>query len=1010
METSGLIQSVHVFVASPSDVTDERKSLREIVAELNGPLRRKGWEISLLGWEDRGPTGGRAQADINEDVNRCDVFLGIAWKRWGRPTGEHSSGFAEEWAIARDRHKRSGRPDLWLYFKKVPEDAGEDDELRAIRGLRKEVEDGELAFYKTFEDTAEFAQLLRMRLLEEVLDRSGLTRTDLGGLALDWAAAYHQEPVALLPDGSNRGALADELEHSRPEDAAKLLADLADDAEERGFESVAEGLRVRACRVWIGAGDSEAAVALLRALLRRHIWELRLDDAGMLLRQLRDDMPPELASEVRGWTACVGALENPIQTAEILEDGIEQDHAFPLDPETIAQWRALRWRCLLDTNAAQKVVDDAVDLNPEKGGVHLELAFLRADALRVVSPLEADQTWAELRLLAVSQATEHPGRSAWISTRAALDAVAQEDLDAAETAYADAATRWTRVGGASTNSALAFFSAQAASRLRRDWSFSGWSWRPVAAAQIGKAAGPAARAEELERRALNQFISHKQEEAIESLRGAQWSYLRAGLLDGIMRTRSLLAAVYADAGNLSRAVVLNCMVGDSTEAQKLANRVQDPTAVVARMAGSWPAWAAEARFAVVAQIGGHAEPSVANELAVEALAATKQDTERAFDNTKTGAAEALASLVIAVEDEGILRVVVARLAELAGEQHYSLAKSGRLGLRMLADIGRIEAAEALTALFVADDRPDEPGPAWIAEHLEEPMQLEQVRQAALGGHRYALLALIDAKHSDGDADVQELCARITRKVLDSDLGMTADGKGMHGLMALDAQASIAVASGDENLIQSLGERLLVYACESRWPMVNRVSAVRGLLKVADSAGNPSWLEALRPLAAPKVDHDEEPPSHLMDMGSRPGDLEAVALAVSAKVATVRSDWLDKAILEARFDQRVALREASWFAASLQAFWFDVSSARYALRDDSALVRAAALNAWRRQGPTLPSAEAGLLAEDPSFGVRLALVRVLVESPDSEAVSKLRDDADAYVRGIARKQLEESAHQ
>jgi hypothetical protein len=471
VEAAGVIQPLHVFLASPGDVADERCIVRQIVEELNGPLRRKGWEIALLGWEDRGPAGGRAQADINADVNVCDIFLGIAWKRWGTPTGEHDSGFAEEWAIARDRHERSGRPNLWLYFKKIPEGTPDDPDLRAVRDLRREVEDGELAFYKTFDGPGEFERLLRTRLLDEVLDRSGLTRTDLEGPALDWGAAYHQEPIALLPDGSNRGALADELEESRPADAAALLTDLADDAEARGFESAAENFRVRACRVLIGAGDSGAAIALLRGLLQRRIWDLRFEDAEMLVRQLRDDMPPEFASEIRGWSACISALEDPAVAAEELQAALVQEHAFPLDSETSAHWRALRWRCLLETNSPHAVLADDVNPDPKQGGVGLELAFLRADALRRAHSSEADEAWADLRLLAISQATEHPDRSAWIATRAAYDSIVREDFHTAEVAYADAASRWTRVSGASTNSALAFFSAQGAARLRRDWSF-----------------------------------------------------------------------------------------------------------------------------------------------------------------------------------------------------------------------------------------------------------------------------------------------------------------------------------------------------------------------------------------------------------------------------------------------------------------------------------------------------------------------------------------------------------
>src|SRR5262249_3574978 len=148
----------------------------------------------------------------------------------------------------------------------------------------------------------------------------------------------------------------------------------------------------------------------------------------------------------------------------------------------------------------------------------------------------------------------------------------------------------------------------------------------------------------------------------------------------------------------------------------------------------------------------HARPPVVDELAAEAVAATTVESERAFDNTQTGAAEALASLAVAVEDENVLRVVVARLMELATEGHYALAQSGRLGLRMLDDAGHVDAGDALIRCFLADDRPDEPTPAWVAEHLTKSPRLDQVRQAALGGHRLALLAMIEAGRTDNDAD------------------------------------------------------------------------------------------------------------------------------------------------------------------------------------------------------------------------------------------------------------------
>jgi hypothetical protein len=104
-----------------------------------------------------------------------------------------------------------------------------------VREFRRQVEADEIAFYKTFATTADFTKLLRERLLREILDRSGLTRTDIGGIAIDWAAVYDREPVELVPNGLHRQELADKLRGTAPADAAGLLIDLAEDVDTRGF-------------------------------------------------------------------------------------------------------------------------------------------------------------------------------------------------------------------------------------------------------------------------------------------------------------------------------------------------------------------------------------------------------------------------------------------------------------------------------------------------------------------------------------------------------------------------------------------------------------------------------------------------------------------------------------------------------------------------------------------------------------------------------------------------------
>lgn len=1008
-QPSPIAQSLRVFVASPGGVELERGAVRVIAGELNVALLPHGWQVLVLGWEQRGPAGGRPQADINGDVRACDIFLGLLGDRWGTPTGDHLSGFEEEWTIALDRHQASGRPDLWLYFKELPDDLAEkrgDDETQQERVLefRRKIEDGELAFYKTFADLEEFTRLVRMRLLSKLLERSGLTRTDIGGVAIDWAAAVEQEPVDLVPEGRTRLTLVNELEQSMPAEAATLAVDLADDIERHGFAPTAEEMRQRACRVWLAAGKSAEAIALMRRILASRVWDLRIEEAGMLLRDLRERLPPEVALEMHTWDACLDAPHKPGESAQVLNEGLRAQHGFPLDKETVSLWHAVRWRALLDVGAPEKVVSEELTVEPRHGGVQLELALLRADALRAAEDNRAEEAWRELHLLAVHAATEQPELAAWITTRAALDAIAREDLIAAEVAYADAATRWTNVPGATANAALAFFSAQAAVQLRRDWSFSGWNWRPIAAQQRGGATGLAARAEQLEREALYKRLD-KSTGAQGLLHAAIWCYARTGFIHGVMRCKALLADAYTEEGDEVRAIAMHCYIAQRSDAERLAAKARDGRAVADRMAERSATWSAESRFAVIACVGSDARPSIAALLAREVLEAIDQGERRELDNTSSQAAKALAMLAVAVEDPTLFHSVAGKLTELAHDERYTQANAGRLGLRLLHDIGRIDAADLLVARFASDRWPTEPDPMWVAEHLDTPQRLEWVRRAALAGHMHAVAALIDAGITQHDEPIRALCVHATEYFIASNIGMTPDGSGVYGLMALDLNGRMAAAAGDAQLRHAAGERLLIYAAASRWPMVNRVSAVRGLYAIAKEGGEPDWLERLKPLANPDRDLDEEADRHTREMWAERGDLEAMALTVCALLgASNPPDWLKNAVGEARLDARAPLRESAWHAAAERIEWFDPASARHALRDDDARVRVAALHAWRAHDTPLPRADLQRLATDRSPAVRATVVRFLETYPDEQFVEMLQRDPDAYIRGIARIRL------
>jgi hypothetical protein len=161
-----------VFIGSPGDLSDERTAIREEIDEINKTVgEHLGWLIDLRGWEDTSPGYARPQEKINRDVDACDLFVGMLWRRWGQSTGQYSSGFEEEFERAKRRRTDSASsPEIWLMFKKVSAEHSADpgEQLKRVLAFKKEQEEKKELLYKVFEDTTDFRKLIRRYLLEHL--------------------------------------------------------------------------------------------------------------------------------------------------------------------------------------------------------------------------------------------------------------------------------------------------------------------------------------------------------------------------------------------------------------------------------------------------------------------------------------------------------------------------------------------------------------------------------------------------------------------------------------------------------------------------------------------------------------------------------------------------------------------------------------------------------------------------------------------------------------------------
>jgi hypothetical protein len=162
-----------VFLASPSDLDEERSIAESGVDFVNDSVaNRLGWQIDLRRWEATPPSFGRPQDSINPLVNSCDLFVGLLWERWGQPTGGHTSGFEEEFELAKTRRTASGAPEIWLMFKEVDPNKLKDpgDQLKKViefRELQKRLNEVK---YTTVTNSEDWKTKLQLWLLQYIME------------------------------------------------------------------------------------------------------------------------------------------------------------------------------------------------------------------------------------------------------------------------------------------------------------------------------------------------------------------------------------------------------------------------------------------------------------------------------------------------------------------------------------------------------------------------------------------------------------------------------------------------------------------------------------------------------------------------------------------------------------------------------------------------------------------------------------------------------------------------
>lgn len=169
------VQIIKCFIASPSDVQEERIVCDEVVSSINQSLGDSlHIRLETVRWEEdaHAAIGTDGQAVINEQLHPedADFFIGIFWTRFGAPTPRAESGTEEEFERAYKKWQETHSNKIQFYFKEDNPDYATLDgqQFDKVKKFKDKISSCG-CLYKTFKTKEEFSNLLLQALQKEIV-------------------------------------------------------------------------------------------------------------------------------------------------------------------------------------------------------------------------------------------------------------------------------------------------------------------------------------------------------------------------------------------------------------------------------------------------------------------------------------------------------------------------------------------------------------------------------------------------------------------------------------------------------------------------------------------------------------------------------------------------------------------------------------------------------------------------------------------------------------------------
>ena len=179
-------KQINIFIISPNDVNEERAIAKEVCQELDKAIGM-GTEINAILWEDHPMTYHKnAQANIDNVLDTCDIFIVVLWHRLGSVVEGYEGALTQNKNVTGTQYEiekilASERESIFFYFKTKEKhfSSGEVEEASRQRKLLDaflediNLEKGSTKHgYQEFKESAEFRQKLLNHLVIEIERRT----------------------------------------------------------------------------------------------------------------------------------------------------------------------------------------------------------------------------------------------------------------------------------------------------------------------------------------------------------------------------------------------------------------------------------------------------------------------------------------------------------------------------------------------------------------------------------------------------------------------------------------------------------------------------------------------------------------------------------------------------------------------------------------------------------------------------------------------------------------------